>query len=203
MDKTIDYNEMDLDVIDIILSEAKKNNNGIVTVSAVMKHLATKYNSEEINPYIHHIIQELMNEAEKVSKKENSSFVWFKMKYIRDIIALSLHIYGGIDFTRLKYKKDPFIKFRKYATDDFTIFYYLYNEEMVETSSRNDIETISFMRLVFRAVNNIIETGYIFKDKNNDGKFVPIKLGSIVTEVVNLHTHELETLAIKQEAPVK
>lgn len=95
MTKDLDFNQMDLDIMDAVVEYCKKNNT-IVADGNMILASCLPYNEDEISAYIHHI-NETKRTISSADEKINSIRIY--VETIRDIITLETIAMGALTTT--------------------------------------------------------------------------------------------------------
>lgn len=184
MTKDLDFNQMDLDIMDAVVGYCKKNNTIAADGNTILA-LYLPYNEDEISAYIHHI-NETKRTVSSANEKINSISIY--VETIRDIITLETIAMGALTTTYMltnnanifgTYTKDiDVVEGKKYNVYGFFNDNVI-NEEAVQKAKENSAISKLDCKFTYNKTTGLIGVGLTFV-KDGQNSILKIGIGDIV-----------------------
>lgn len=196
MTKDLDFNQMDLDIMDAVAGYCKKNNTIIVDGNMILTDML--YTEDEITAYINHIHQTKKTTS---SVDESINSIGMHIESIRDIITLETMIMGALGTTYMITKNNNLLGTYTKDTDIVDgkkyVVYGFFNDNIVNKQNlqkADESAKISKLecKFTYDKSTGLIAVGLTFiKDKERS--ILKIGINDIVIFRVPVSTNQFES----------
>lgn len=206
MNKEVDYNQIDVDAMDIIQELGKSYKNGFDDALLAVA-LSEKYDMDISKNYINYIMKEFYSRSINSIPDTRIIKTVSKIEYIRDVISLGFILDGGFGYTnRICYKKEVINKYCKIIKNGIIKYYFINsaetnNERICKALEieEKDIQSISNVDVVYKTSNiGAIQCGIRFIEDNKLKSILSITVGNRFTQIVSDSKNELLGIIVEK-----